>query len=79
MSLINLGTTTIALYLCNMTHGEVVASLSVKNPQVLYGDDVMSRIGAVAEKKDTWIICRSWSSKPLSGGVKSLLLPMSLR
>lgn len=48
---IDLGTTTIALYLCNMTHGEVVASLSVKNPQAHYGDDVMSRIGAVAEKK----------------------------
>jgi uncharacterized 2Fe-2S/4Fe-4S cluster protein (DUF4445 family) len=49
---VDLGTTTIALYLCNMTHGEVVASLSLKNPQALYGDDVMSRIAAVTEKKD---------------------------
>lgn len=47
---IDLGTTTIALYLCNMTTGTVLASLSVKNPQALYGDDVMSRIGMVAQK-----------------------------
>lgn len=49
---VDLGTTTIALYLCNMTHGEVAGSLSLKNPQALYGDDIMSRIAAVAEKKN---------------------------
>ncbi len=49
---VDLGTTTIALYLCDMTHGEIVGSLPLKNPQVLYGDDVMSRIGAVIEIKE---------------------------
>lgn len=47
---VDLGTTTIALYLCNMVTREVLASLSVKNPQAIYGDDVMSRIGAVAKE-----------------------------
>jgi uncharacterized 2Fe-2S/4Fe-4S cluster protein (DUF4445 family) len=47
---IDLGTTTIALYLCNMTKGAVLSSLALKNPQALYGDDVKSRIGAVAQK-----------------------------
>lgn len=47
---VDLGTTTIALYLCNMTTGEVLSSLAVKNPQALYGDDVMSRIGAIGQE-----------------------------
>ncbi|MEH0022649.1 MAG: ASKHA domain-containing protein [Desulfobacter sp.] len=46
---VDLGTTTIAVYLCHMTKGEVVSSVSVKNPQALYGDDVMSRIGAIGQ------------------------------
>jgi uncharacterized 2Fe-2S/4Fe-4S cluster protein (DUF4445 family) len=47
---VDLGTTTIAVYLCNMTRGEVLSSVSVKNPQALYGDDVMSRIGAIGQE-----------------------------
>lgn len=46
----DLGTTTIALYLCDIVCGTVTASLAVKNPQALYGDDVMSRIGAINGK-----------------------------
>jgi uncharacterized 2Fe-2S/4Fe-4S cluster protein (DUF4445 family) len=47
---IDLGTTTLALYLCNMTKGAVLSSLALKNPQALYGDDVMSRIGVANQK-----------------------------
>lgn len=48
---VDLGTTTIAVYLCNRLQGVVLSSIAVKNPQVLYGDDVMSRIGAIGEDK----------------------------
>ncbi|MCK5100126.1 MAG: 2Fe-2S iron-sulfur cluster binding domain-containing protein, partial [Desulfobacteraceae bacterium] len=48
---VDLGTTTIALYLCNTAKGKILSSLAVKNPQVLYGDDVMSRIGAIGQEK----------------------------
>ncbi len=44
---VDLGTTTIAIYLCEMTKGKVLSSVSAKNPQFIFGDDVMSRIGAV--------------------------------
>jgi len=44
---VDLGTTTIAVYLCDRTSGKVLSSIAVKNPQALYGDDVMSRIGAI--------------------------------
>lgn len=49
---VDLGTTTIALYLCDMTRGVVLSSLALKNPQALYGDDVMSRISAATQKDE---------------------------
>ena len=44
---VDLGTTTIAVYLCDRTSGKVLSSIAVKNPQAFYGDDVMSRIAAI--------------------------------
>ena len=44
---VDLGTTTIAIYLCELGTRRVLASLAVKNPQALYGADVMSRISAI--------------------------------
>jgi len=41
---LDIGTTTIALYLCDLTSGDVIASGSVTNPQVAFGADIMSRI-----------------------------------
>ena len=48
----DLGTTTIAIYLCDINSGTVVSSVAVKNPQALYGDDVMSRIGSINQDQD---------------------------
>jgi uncharacterized 2Fe-2S/4Fe-4S cluster protein (DUF4445 family) len=45
---IDLGTTTIAGFLCDYTTGKVAGSAVVPNPQAVYGADVMSRIGAAA-------------------------------
>ena len=41
---LDIGTTTVAIYLCNLKNGQVVATGSMMNPQVPYGEDVMSRI-----------------------------------
>jgi uncharacterized 2Fe-2S/4Fe-4S cluster protein (DUF4445 family) len=41
---IDIGTTTVAGYLCDLRTGELVATQSMMNPQVVYGEDVMSRI-----------------------------------
>jgi len=49
---VDLGTTTIAVYLCNMARGEVIASLAVKNSQAIYGDDVVSRIGVIGQEEE---------------------------
>ncbi|MBI2759412.1 MAG: DUF4445 domain-containing protein [Chloroflexi bacterium] len=49
---IDIGTTTLALYLCNLENGEVVAAESEMNPQIVYGEDVMSRIQYVITNQD---------------------------
>ena len=41
---VDIGTTTVAGYLCSLTDGRLVATASMMNPQVVYGEDVMSRI-----------------------------------
>ena len=41
---LDIGTTTVALYLCDLVNGDVIASGSMTNPQIPFGTDVMSRI-----------------------------------
>ena len=41
---VDVGTSTVAGYLCDLTDGTVVTTASMMNPQVVYGEDVMSRI-----------------------------------
>ena len=41
---VDLGSTTIAAHLCDMSTGEVVASSGLMNPQIRFGEDLMSRV-----------------------------------
>ncbi len=41
---VDVGTTSVAAYLCDLATGEVINYDSMMNPQVPYGEDVMSRI-----------------------------------
>ena len=41
---IDIGTTTVAVYFCNLSTMEVLDTVSMMNPQCKYGEDVMSRI-----------------------------------
>ncbi len=49
---VDIGTTTVAGYLCDLTTGKVLATEAMMNPQVAYGEDVMSRIGFASKEKD---------------------------
>ena len=49
---VDIGTTTVAAYLCDLGTGEIVATDSMMNPQVAYGEDVMSRISYSMTRKD---------------------------
>jgi uncharacterized 2Fe-2S/4Fe-4S cluster protein (DUF4445 family) len=49
---VDIGTTTVAGYLCDLNSGAVVATDSMMNPQVAYGEDVMSRISYAITRKN---------------------------
>ena len=41
---VDIGSTTIAAHLCDMATGEVLASSGLMNPQIRFGEDLMSRV-----------------------------------
>src|SRR5207253_4305243 len=49
---VDIGSTTIALYLCDLRTGEILAAESEMNPQIVYGEDIMSRIQYTIERED---------------------------
>ena len=49
---VDIGSTTVAGYLCNLQTGEVVATESVMNPQITYGEDLMSRVSYAMTNAD---------------------------
>jgi uncharacterized 2Fe-2S/4Fe-4S cluster protein (DUF4445 family) len=44
---VDIGSTTIAGHLCELSSGEVVASSGLMNPQIRFGEDLMSRVSYV--------------------------------
>ena len=44
---VDIGSTTIAGHLCDLTTGEVLSSAGRMNPQIRFGDDLMSRVSYV--------------------------------
>ncbi len=44
---VDVGSTTIAAHLCDLSSGEVVASAGVMNPQIRFGEDLMSRVSYI--------------------------------
>ena len=69
---VDLGTTTIAIYLCSLATGKVLASTAVKNNQAIYGDDVMSRITAVVQSAENLHRMQSLAVKGIEWGVNNL-------
>ena len=43
----DVGSTTIAAHLCDLTSGDVLASAGKMNPQIRYGEDLMSRVSYI--------------------------------
>lgn len=69
---VDLGTTTIALYLCNMSERTVLGSLSIKNPQAIFGDDVMSRITSIANEKSNLLHLQKFAVSSIEWGCGQL-------
>lgn len=49
---VDIGTTTVAGYLGDLTTGEILATGAMMNPQVACGEDIMSRISYATKNKD---------------------------
>jgi uncharacterized 2Fe-2S/4Fe-4S cluster protein (DUF4445 family) len=73
---VDIGTTTVALYLCDLKDGEVVASASTTNPQVLFGTDIMSRISYSSHNPDQGV---KRMQKELVRSVNTLVDQMTAR
>ncbi len=64
---VDIGSTTLALYLCDLTSGKILASAGKANSQSAYGDDVMSRISYCFEKPDGLAQLRELIRRDLDG------------
>jgi uncharacterized 2Fe-2S/4Fe-4S cluster protein (DUF4445 family) len=49
---VDVGSTTIAAHLCDLGSGDVVASSGIMNPQIRFGEDLMSRVSYVMMNPD---------------------------
>ncbi len=62
---IDIGSTTIAGHLCDLTTGEVLASAGVMNPQIRFGEDLMSRV--------SYAMLNSGGDKEMTAAVRAAL------
>ena len=49
---VDLGTTKIALYLVDLSTGQTIDKLGIQNPQIPYGEDVISRLQTIMEDEE---------------------------
>lgn len=70
---VDLGTTTIAVYLCNISKKEVISSISIKNPQAIYGDDAISRIGYIGHSFENLNKLKTIVAKTVNWAISKLL------
>lgn len=69
---VDLGTTTVAGYLVELESGEVLATTAMLNPQVRFGEDVMSRVSHAMESREKAEELRRCAASALSELVAEL-------
>ena len=67
---IDIGSTTIAAHLCHLASGEVVASAGVMNPQIRFGEDLMSRV--------SYVMMNPGGEKEMTAAVRAALNGLAL-
>jgi uncharacterized 2Fe-2S/4Fe-4S cluster protein (DUF4445 family) len=70
---VDLGTTTIAVYLCDPAAGKVIASIAMRNPQAIFGDDVMSRISVISSDPNLLRRLQRMAVKTIEWGAQALI------
>ncbi len=69
----DIGTTTIAAYLCDLKSGRILTSKAVVNPQRKYGEDVIARISAVSEDGTKLVKQQKLAAAAMNELIKSCL------
>jgi uncharacterized 2Fe-2S/4Fe-4S cluster protein (DUF4445 family) len=67
---VDVGSTTIAAHLCHLASGEVVASAGVMNPQIRFGEDLMSRV--------SYVMMNPGGEKEMTSAVRAALNELAL-
>ncbi len=62
---IDIGSTTVAGHLCDLTTGEILASAGQMNPQIRFGEDLMSRV--------SYVMLNDGGERELTGAVREAL------
>jgi uncharacterized 2Fe-2S/4Fe-4S cluster protein (DUF4445 family) len=70
---VDVGTTTIAASLCELNNGSTLQTSSMVNPQVIYGDDVISRISYCMNNSDGLDILQSKLIKGINELIKKMV------
>lgn len=76
---VDLGTTTIAVYLCYMSTGEILGSIALKNPQSIFGEDVISRINAVSLQEQTLEHLQRLAVSSIEWGLEKLFSALHIK
>jgi uncharacterized 2Fe-2S/4Fe-4S cluster protein (DUF4445 family) len=75
---VDLGTTTIAVYLCDPAAAKVIASIAMRNPQAIFGDDVMSRISVISADSNLLNRLQRMAVKTIEWGAQALIDSMNI-
>ncbi len=70
---VDIGTTSIAAYLVDLTANEVIGKQGAMNPQIAYGEDVISRIRFINDHEDGQRILQSRIVQAINNLTKTLL------
>lgn len=69
---LDVGSTTLAGHLCSLETGEVVASMGRMNPQIRYGEDVMSRVSYAMMHEDGRAVLTQAITEAIAGLIADL-------
>ncbi|MBQ3489891.1 MAG: DUF4445 domain-containing protein [Clostridia bacterium] len=76
---VDIGTTTVAMYLCDMEQGKILSSAGIKNPQSIYGADVISRMDKIMKDENLLAVQQKMICAAIRENVRDMCEEKGLR
>ncbi len=76
---VDIGTTTVAMYLCDLENGKMLSSKGIKNPQSIYGADVISRMDKIMKDENLLSVQQKMICGAIHESVRSMCEENGLR